>query len=144
MKCSEAGLSLIKEFEGCELEAYPDPATGEEPWTIGYGHTSGVKKGQVINEEQATEFLRHDIEKAERCIANSVVGAITQGQFDALCSFIFNLGCGAFGKSTLLKCLNNGEDLAAAQEFPRWNRANGRVMAGLTRRRMAEMEMFLR
>ena len=125
------------------LKAYPDPATGGDPWTIGVGHTgSEVVPGMVITDERAMEYLRHDIEVAERCINNSVRGTITQNQFDALCSLVFNIGCGNFGKSTLLRRLNQGDDDAAAEQFLAWNKAAGKVMAGLTRRREAEQELF--
>lgn len=143
MKCSEAGYDLIKSFEGLSLEAYPDPASGGEPWTIGYGHTGGVKRGDTVTEAEADELLRKDVARAERCLANSVKGVLTQGQIDACCSFIFNLGCGNFGKSTLLKCINAGDDVAAAAEFGKWVRGGGKIMAGLVRRRQAEVELFL-
>jgi len=145
MKCSEAGLDLIKTHEGLRLEAYPDPGTGGKPWTIGFGHTgSNIVEGLHIDEIQADEFLRHDIETAEKCVTNSVRVPLTQGQFDALCSFVFNLGCGALGRSTLLAKLNAGEDDAVvAAEFSRWNKAAGKVLQGLVVRRKYEAEMFL-
>lgn len=143
MKISDVGLKFIAEFEGLELEAYPDPGTGGEPWTIGVGHTGGVCKGDSCTEEQALEWLRGDAETAERCVNNSVRGSISQNQFDALVSLVFNIGCGNFGKSTLLRRLNQDDDEAAAKQFLVWNRANNREMAGLTRRRKAEMELFL-
>lgn len=145
MKISDVGIELICEFEGCKLQAYGDPATGAEPWTIGYGHTGpDVYPGLHITQDQAVEFLRTDIEKAEKCVNNSVKVTLTQGQFDALCSFVHNLGCGALGKSTLLTKLNaGGDDDLVAEEFLKWTRANGQVMAGLVRRRKAEAELFL-
>lgn len=145
MKCSDAGLDLIKTHEGLRLEAYPDPGTGGAPWTIGYGHTgSNVYEGLHIDDARADEFLRQDIETAERCVNNSVKVPLTQGQFDALCSFVFNLGCGALGKSTLLAKLNAGvDDGEVAQEFARWNKAAGKVLQGLVVRRRAEADMFL-
>lgn len=143
MKCSDAGLEFIMAHEGCVLHAYPDPATGGEPWTIGVGHTGGVKLGDKITKEQALDYLRQDVESAERCINNSVKGNITQNQFDALCSLVFNIGCGNFGKSTVLRETNAGNDMSAAQAFLMWNKAAGKVMAGLTRRRQDEMNLFL-
>lgn len=144
MKISDTGLELIKQFEGCKLVAYPDPASGGDPWTVGYGHTGPeVVPGLVITQEQADKFLRNDLERAERCVNNAVKGNITQNQFDALCDFVYNLGCGALGKSTLLRCINSGDDIVAAEEFGKWNRAAGKVMAGLTRRREAERDLFL-
>ena len=132
------------EFEGVKLKAYPDPATGGDPWTVGVGHTGPeVVEGLEITEVQALDYLRTDIETAEKCINQCVTGNLTQDQFDALCSFVFNLGCGNFRKSTLLKKINEEDDVGASEEFKRWDKANGKVMAGLTRRRMAEMELFL-
>jgi len=144
MKISQKGIDLIKQFEGVVLKAYPDPATGGDPWTIGYGSTGPeIVPGLEITEEQADAYLRADIETAEKCINQCVTGNLTQDQFDALCSFVFNLGCGNLRKSTLLKKINEGDDIGASEEFKRWDKANGKVMAGLTRRRTAEMELFL-
>ena len=143
MNISDKGIALIKEFEGLRLEAYPDPATGGEPWTIGYGHTGGVKEGDVITEEQAEEFLRQDLKKFEDAVNSMVHYDITQGQFDALVSFAYNLGPGNLRNSTLLKIINSGSPDAAAIQFLRWDKANGKQMAGLTRRRNAEMELYL-
>lgn len=143
MNIGEAGLTLIKSFEGLRLESYPDPATGGRPWTLGYGHTKNVSPGMSVTEEEATEWLRDDMDIAEKCINNSVKGVITQNQFDALCSLIFNIGCGNFRSSTLLRKLNEGEDIAAGDEFLRWDKAAGKKMAGLTRRREAERALFL-
>ena len=139
MKVSENGLRLIKEFEGLRLKAYQDSVG---IWTIGYGHTAGVKEGDVITEEQATEFLRDDAIFAEQCVSNSIRVPVTQNEFDALVAFTFNVGCGNFRKSTLLAKLNEGDYEAAAREFHRWNKAGGQVLAGLTRRRAAEAQLF--
>lgn len=143
MNISDAGLALISQFEGFRADAYPDPATGGEPITIGYGHTGGVCDGDTCTEEQALEWLRQDAQTAVRCVSNSVKYNMTQNQFDALCSLVYNIGCGNFGKSTLLRCLNAGDDEGAATHFVDWNKANHREMAGLTKRREAEMELFL-
>ncbi|PWC10676.1 lysozyme [Brenneria roseae subsp. americana] len=143
MKISANGISLIKRFEGCKLTAYPDPGTGGKPWTIGYGHTLGVQPGDVITQPQAEQFLRDDLASVYLNIDTNVKTALTQGQFDALCSFIFNLGAGNFVKSTLLKKLNAGDTAGAADEFLKWNRAGGRILPGLTRRRAAERDLFL-
>lgn len=145
MKISDSGLDLIKTHEGLRLDAYPDPGTGGAPWTIGYGHTgSNVYDGLRIDETQADEFLRKDVETAERCVNNSVKVPLTQGQFDALCSFVYNLGCGALGKSTLLAKLNAGvDDDEVAAEFARWDKAAGKVLQGLVVRRKAEADLFL-
>jgi lysozyme len=139
---SDRGLDLIKSFEGLSLKAYPDPGTGGEPWTIGYGHTGDVQQGDTCTEPEATEFLRGDCGKAERCIDDNVTAELTQNQYDALGSFIYNCGCGNFKSSTLLKLVNASDMDGAAQQFIKWNKAAGRVMAGLTRRRAAEAELF--
>ncbi len=143
MKISDEGLEAIKRREGCKLHAYPDPATGGEPWTIGVGHTGGVRRGDYCTEWQALEWLRSDARSSENCINASVKGNITQNQFDALVSLVFNIGCGAFKTSTVLRELNEGSDLTAAQAFLMWNRAGGKIMDGLTNRRKDEMEQFL-
>lgn len=143
MKIGERGLELIKSFETLELEAYPDPGTGGEPWTIGWGHTGGVRPGDTCTEEQADAWLEEDVATAERAINRLVKVKLTQNQFDALCSLIYNIGVGAFEKSTLLRKLNFRDFLGAAAEFKRWNKSGGRVMKGLTRRRLAEEKLFL-
>lgn len=141
----ERGLQLIKDFEGLELAAYPDPATGGDPWTIGYGHTGPeVKRGLTIDTAQADALLRQDLAKFETVVNKELKDIkVTQNQFDACVSFTYNCGPANFQSSTLLKKLKAGETLAAADEFLRWNKAAGKVMAGLTRRRTAERELFL-
>lgn len=143
MKTSDAGLAAIRGHEGSRLTAYPDPGTGGEPWTIGIGHTGGVKEGDTITEEEEMELLRSDVCAAEQCVDESVEVVLTQNQFDALVSFVFNVGCNAFKNSTLLRLLNQGNYDGAAQQFGRWNKAAGNVMAGLTRRRHDEATLFL-
>ncbi len=140
MIISDAGIELIKSFEGCKLEAYRCPA---DVLTIGYGHTGDVDEGQIITEHQADVLLRSDLTTFERCVNALVVVPVTQSQFDALVSFAFNLGCNALRKSTLLRMLNEGDDVGAGQQFERWNKSNGRALAGLTRRRAAERDLFL-
>jgi len=140
---SQNCYDLIKNFEGCKLEAYPDPATHGEPITIGVGHTGGVKLGDVITQEQADEYLVNDVAHAANAVNQMVAVSITQGEFDALCSFAFNLGIGNLKNSTLLKKLNSGDIQGAADQFLVWNKAAGKVMAGLTRRREAERALFL-
>ena len=142
MKTSQRGLALIAEFEGLELKAYPDPGTGGEPFTIGYGHTGGVKLGDTCTKAQALEWLAEDVVEAEEAIEKYVKVDLSQDQFDALVSFIFNCGAGNFKNSTMLSMINRGEFENAAAQFVRWNRAAGNVMVGLTRRRMAESSLF--
>ena len=143
MTPSKNCYDLIKEFEGCKLEAYPDPATHGEPITIGVGHTGGVKLGDVITQEQADEYLVNDVAYSAKAVNQMVAVSITQNEFDALCSFAFNLGIGNLRNSTLLRKLNSGDKNNAANQFLVWNMAGGRLMAGLTRRREAERTLFL-
>ncbi|PQK86771.1 lysozyme [Pantoea ananatis] len=140
MQTSNKGMDLIKRFEGLKLEAYRD-SVGIP--TIGYGHTSGVKMGDVITCEQADKYLREDLLLAELTINTNVKVKLTQNQFDALASFVFNLGSGNFVKSTLLKKLNAGDFAAAADEFGKWVNAGGKKLAGLVKRRAAEREVFI-
>ena len=140
MRTSQKGIDLIKKFEGCRLEAYKCPAG---IWTIGYGHTKGVKDGQIITQEQAEEFLREDLRIFEQTVESCVKVPLSQNQFDALVSFCYNCGSGALKTSTLLRLLNEGNYSSAADQFLRWNKAGGKVLVGLTRRREEEREMFL-
>lgn len=140
MKTGVNGLNLIKQFEGLKLHAYRCPA---DVWTIGYGHTVSVGANDVITEEQAIDLLRQDVAESERAINQHVHVPLTQNQFDALISFIFNLGVGNFRTSTLLKKLNAGDYEGAAQEFRRWVKAGGKTLPGLVRRREAESALFL-
>ena len=134
------GLRLIKSFEGLRLKAYQDAV---RVWTIGYGTTRGVKPGMVITEAQAEQLLREDVRNFEQAVNSAVKAPINDNQFSALVSFSYNVGAGALRSSTLLKLLNQGDYLGAANQFPRWNKAGGRVLAGLTRRRNAERALFL-
>uniref|UniRef100_UPI001F1926C5 lysozyme n=1 Tax=Escherichia coli TaxID=562 RepID=UPI001F1926C5 len=125
MKLSQRGIDLIKQFEGYSSKAYPDPATGGAPWTIGYGTTKGVKPGMIITAEQAEKMLRDDVAKFESGVSSLVTSPTTQGQFDAMVSLAYNIGLGNFGKSTLLKKHNARCYTCAADQFRVWNRANG-------------------
>lgn len=140
MKTSEGGIELIKQFEGFRAKAYLCPAGVA---TIGYGHTGGVAMGDTIDEDEAEALLEADLRRFERSVARLVGVPLSQGQFDALVSFTFNLGGGALQRSTLRQKLNRGDYDGAAREFPKWCRAGGVKLAGLLRRRQAEMEMFL-
>lgn len=144
MRISEKGMDLIRDFEGLELTAYPDPGTGGDPWTIGYGHTGpDVHKGLKITNYEAERLLEEDVLKFERGVAKLVKAPrLLQHEFDALVSFSFNVGLEALRNSTLLQKLNAEDYVGAANEFLRWNRAGGKPMAGLTRRRKAEMALF--
>jgi lysozyme len=140
MNISAAGIKAIETYEGVRLTAYAD-SIGVP--TIGVGHTLGVKLGDTITQDQADEFLRADLEDAEYAVNKYVTVPLTQGQFDSLTSFVFNLGAGAFKGSTLLADLNAGHYDDAADQLLRWNRAGGQVLAGLTKRRISERCMFL-
>jgi lysozyme len=142
MKTSEAGIALIEEFEGCILDAYPDPATGGAPWTIGFGHTAGVAPGARCTREQAVQWLREDVAWAEAAVNRLVAVPLEQHQFDALVSFTFNLGQGALASSTLLRLLNAGRRAEVGPQFLRWNNGPNGPMPGLTRRRAAERALF--
>lgn len=139
MNISDRGLDLIKLHEGCRLEAYQDSVG---IWTIGYGHTMGVKQGDACDQQQADDWLKADIRSAENCIDKSVTADLSQAEFDALCSFTFNLGCAALRNSTLLRKLNAGDYDGAALEFKKWDHAGGKQLVGLTKRRAAEAELF--
>lgn len=143
MKVSPRGIDLVKSFESLQLKAYPDPATGGKPWTIGYGHTEGVKQGDTCTEAEADAWLLEDCSVAEEAINDWVDVELTQNQYDALVSLTINIGIGNFKSSTLLKLVNLGQIGAAAKQFGRWNKAAKRVMAGLTKRRTAEASLFL-
>lgn len=135
-------IDKIKEHEGLRLQAYlPTP---NDVWTIGYGHTSTAKRGMVITEEQAEALLRKDIAWVEEAINTKVVVPLNQNQYDALASLIYNIGAGAFGKSTLLRMLNAGDYKGAADQFLRWDKQKGKTLRGLTRRRQEERELFLK
>lgn len=139
MEYSDKGLSLTQTFEGLRLNAYQD---GGGVWTIGYGHTKDVKKGDVISAEQAASYLKADVAEAVVAVNKYVTVPITQNQFDALVDFTFNLGVTAFRYSTLLRLLNGGNTDGAAMQFKRWDHDNGVVVAGLTKRRKAEEVLF--
>lgn len=148
MQTSEKGTRLIKDFEGCSLTAYPDPGTGGAPWTIGYGWTQPVdgkpvRPGMVIDQKTADRLLKTGLVSYESDVSRLVKVALTQGQFDALVSFTYNLGARSLSTSTLLRKLNAGDYAGAADEFLRWNKADGKVLNGLTRRREAERSLFL-
>ncbi len=143
MKTSPNGIAVLKYFESCRLTAYPDPASGGAPWTIGWGHTGPeVTPGLVWTQEQADSQLTSDLVSREQAVSKAVTVPLTQGQFDALVDFVYNLGAGNFQTSTLLSLINAEDMAGAVEQFARWNKAGGKVMAGLTRRRAAEAALF--
>ena len=141
MKIGEDGIVLIKKFEGLRIRSYRDTVG---IWTVGFGHTGpDVHPNMEITEEEADALLKDDLSHAERCVNSKVSVALTQGEFDALCSFVFNLGCGKFAGSTLCRLINSGDpDGLAPQEFGKWIKAGGIELAGLVARREAELELF--
>ena len=141
MKISAAGIDIIRKFEGCKLQSYYCPAG---VLTIGYGHTKGVTQGMTITQEQADAFLLDDLAETENAVNSAVRVPLTQNQFDALTSLVYNIGAGNFRKSTLLKLLNRQEYDSAAEQFKKWIYANKQVSKGLKNRRDAEYELFQR
>lgn len=145
MQISKSGIELIKRFEGLRLKAYQDSVG---VWTIGYGWTQPVdgKKvgpGMQIDQATADRLLKCGVVQYEQGVNQLVRVKITQGQFDALVSFAYNLGLRSLSTSTLLKKLNAGDKQSAADEFGKWVNAGGKRLDGLVTRRAAEREMFL-
>lgn len=140
MKTSQAGIELIKEFEGFRANAYRDPVN---VWTIGFGTIRGVKPGDVMTRVEAEHRLRQELVEYERAVERATGGNATQPQFDALVSFAYNVGVKGMAGSTVIKRHNSGDHQAAARAFGLWNRAGGRELPGLTRRRAAESALYL-
>jgi lysozyme len=137
---TKEGLDFIQDVEGCKLFAYLDIGG---VWTIGVGHTGPeVVKGLTCSMEQALQWLKEDSEEAQEAIRQSVEGLLTQNQFNALVSFVFNVGINAFKKSTMLKLINKGDFDGAAKEFTKWNKDNGKEILGLSKRRILEQSVF--
>lgn len=139
MQLSEKGKTLIKKYEGLKLSAYKCPAG---VWTIGYGHTAGVFEGQKITSDQADEFFDNDIKQFEKIVLELCNVPLKQGQFDALVSFVYNVGKTAFANSTLLKLLNQKKYTAAGNEFSRWVYVRDKKLQGLVKRRIDERFLF--
>ena len=139
MKTSDQGLELIKVFEGLELNAYKCAAG---VWTIGYGHIKGVQQGDEITAITANRWLQEEIKEYENYIDQAVTVPLAQCQYDAMVSWVYNLGNGNLTSSTLLKVLNAGNYDEVPAQMMRWNKAGGKVLEGLTRRRQAEADMF--
>jgi lysozyme len=136
---SEEGISLIKKFEGCELRSYQDAV---DVWTIGYGHTKDVTPGQMITKEEAEEMLIEELTEYCAYVETAVEVPLHQNQFDALVSWTYNLGPTNLNSSTLLKVLNKAEYEDVPAQIKRWNKAGGKVLEGLVRRREAEALLF--
>ena len=145
MKTSEEGRIFIKQFECFRAQAYPDPGSDDgKPWTIGHGHTGpDVYRGMKVTKSEAGTLLIKDLKPVEESIEKLVRLPVLQNEFDALASFIMNIGISAFKDSTMLKLLNLGKRQESAEEMLRWTKNSGRVMGGLLRRRVAEKFMFI-
>ncbi len=139
MNTSLNGYELIKKYEGCKLKSYKCSAGVN---TIGWGHTKNVKSNMEIDIQQAKEFLIEDVEQCEDCINKHVKVELNQNQFDALCSWVFNLGCGNLKRSTLLKVLNKGQYQDVPFEIKKWCYAKSVKLAGLVKRRKEEAKLF--
>jgi len=139
MNISQEGLGLIKKFEGCEYNAYKCAAG---VLTIGYGHTAGVKEGDLVTQQEADKILEEDMKEYEGYINDYVTVDLDQNQFDSLVSWVFNLGPANLRASTMLKVLNNKEYEEVPNQMKRWNKAAGKVLEGLIRRREAESLLF--
>jgi lysozyme len=139
MTISEEGKSLIKKFEGCELTAYKCAAGVP---TIGYGHIKGVNMGDTITQEEANEMFNHEMKEYETYVNTAVTVPLSQNQFDAIVSWVFNLGNGNLQASTMLKVINSGDHAGVPAQIKRWNKAGGKVLDGLVRRREAEALLY--
>ena len=135
MKISKKGIDLIKKFEGCSLVAYKCPSG---IWTIGYGHTGGVEKGQKITQKEADSYFINDIKRFELYVEDNVKIKLNQNQFDALVSFTYNCGV-----ANLRKLTNNRNTAAIAAAIPLYNKSNGKTLEGLKKRRQEEYELFI-
>jgi lysozyme len=148
MKTSEHGIDLIKRFEGCRLTAYPDPATGGEPYTCGWGITSAagvgiVDRHTVWTEQEAHDKLVEALGRYEHAVLEAVKHPLTQNQFDACVSLCWNIGPTNFKHSSVVRHINEGRMQEAADSFLAWDKAAHHVMAGLHRRREQERGQFL-
>lgn len=147
MALNAATMKLIMVSEGFEAESYPDPATGGDPWTIGFGHTSAagppkVRKGLKITRAQGEAILSTDLVRTESQVRAAVKVPLNSNQLGALVSFTYNVGLGNLKGSTLLRLLNAGNYAGAAAEFQKWTKAAGKTMPGLVARRAAEAALF--
>lgn len=139
MQTSEKGKEFIKHFEGCKLEAYQ---CSGDVWTIGSGHTRGVEEGDKISKKQADALLSADIEMVETHVQRLITVDLNQSQWDAIVSWCFNLGCGNLRASTMLQVINSGELDKVSEQIIRWDKVGKKAVAGLTRRRKAEADLF--
>lgn len=147
MIVNKSGIDLMHQFEGCKLTAYLCPA---KVWTIGWGNTfyedkSKVKQGDVITQERANELFQNIVNEFASGVKKLLAKDINENQFSALVCFAYNVGTGNLKQSTLLRKVNNNPfDVTISNEFMRWNKASGKVLNGLTRRRKAESELYVK
>jgi len=139
MQTSDKGKEFIKHFEGCRLEAYQ---CSSDVWTIGFGHARGVEKDDKISKKQADNLLSADIEMVETHVQRLITVDLNQSQWDAIVSWCFNLGCGNLRASTMLQVINSGELNKVSEQIIRWDKVGKKAVAGLTRRRKAEADLF--
>ena len=145
MKLSQKGVDFIKSHEALRLKAYQD---SKGVWTIGWGHTKDVHPGDVITREQAEQFIRDDFAWVERTLNTDLVTGrdkplVTQNEFDALCSLVFNIGSQAYLDSTVRRKIKQGDKMAAARAFKMWVYSNHKFVQGLANRRADEVRLFL-
>ena len=139
MQISEEGKQLIKKFEGCRLEAYKCSAG---VWTIGYGRTTNVKEGDTCTQEEAEKWLDEELVVYGAYVNDAVLITLEQNEFDALIAWTYNLGSTNLNNSTMLRVLNENQKEDVPHQMRRWNKANGKVLEGLVRRREAEALLF--
>lgn len=145
---NKTALDLIKASEGLRLSAYPDPATGGEPWTIGYGTTAAAgvgivpKPGMTITQAQAEGFLIAAVEKVQADVLHCLTRKPSANQLGAMVSLAYNIGIGNFKKSSVLRFFNAGDDDKAEASFGAWNKGGGKVLKGLVTRRAAEAKLY--
>lgn len=150
MSALTTAVSIIKQFEGCRLRAYPDPGTGAEPWTIGWGATyyedgAKVKQGDVITQDRADSMLYKHVADFQARVRALVTSNVNDNQLASLTSFAYNCGVPAFSKSTLLKKVNaNPSDTTIRDEFMKWKKAGGKVLQGLVVRRSKEADIYFK
>lgn len=141
MEFTQEGMDLLTFYEGCKLVAYKCP---KGVWTIGYGTTKGVKAGMVITPAIAQTLLLSDIQEIEDFMSTNIACRLNKNEYSALICLIYNIGEGAFRMSKMLRLLNQGKKSEVPKEFLRWNRIDKRVSKGLTARREAEKNLFLK
>jgi lysozyme len=147
MRCNDAGIAIIKRYEGCSLSVYLDPIN---ICTIGFGSTYGLVGNRLdsshrdITEDEAEYLLKRELRSTENAVARMVKTPLTANQFSAVCCLVYNVGSGRFSSSTMKMKLNRKDFQGAANEFWKWRRAGGRILRGLVRRRAEEAKLFVK